>query len=88
MCSLHKQFPSFDKITVAFFGSIGTELKELAEKKETAIKLAKELKADKTKFEAYAKKYSDDKKKKKMGGDLGFFEKQRGNHSSRCFYCL
>lgn len=37
MCSLHKQFPSFEKITVAFFGSIGTELKELREKKETAI---------------------------------------------------
>ena len=36
MCSLHKQFPSFEKITVAFFGSIGTELKELREKKETA----------------------------------------------------
>lgn len=37
MCSLHKQFPSFEKITIAFFGSIGTELKELREKKETAI---------------------------------------------------
>lgn len=41
MCSLHKQFPSFEKITVAFFGSIGTELKELGEKKETAIEAVK-----------------------------------------------
>ena len=41
MCSLHKQFPSFDKITVAFFGSIGTELKELAKKKKTAIETVK-----------------------------------------------
>lgn len=41
MCSLHKQFPSFEKITVAFFGSIGTELKELGEKKKTAIEAVK-----------------------------------------------
>ena len=41
MCSLHKQFPSFNKITVAFFGSIGTELKELGEKKKTVIEAVK-----------------------------------------------
>ena len=41
MCSLHKQFPSFEKITVASFGPIGTELKELGEKKEVAITAVK-----------------------------------------------
>ena len=41
MSSLHKQFPSFEKITVAYFGSLGTELKELGEKKETAVEAVK-----------------------------------------------
>ncbi len=44
-------------------------------KKAEAEKLAKELKADKTKFAQYAKKYSDDPGSAEKGGDLGFFPK-------------
>lgn len=50
---------------------------QMAEKKAEAEKLAKELKADKTKFESYAKKYSDDTESAKQGGDLGFFAKEQ-----------
>lgn len=49
---------------------------KLAKKKEEAEKLAKELKADKTKFAQYAKKYSDDPGSAEKGGDLGFFPKE------------
>ena len=49
---------------------------KMAAKKEQAEKLAKELKADKTKFVEYAKKYSDDPGSAKQGGDLGFFPKE------------
>lgn len=49
---------------------------KLADKKAEAEKLAKELKADKTKFVEYAKKYSDDPGSAKQGGDLGFFPKE------------
>ncbi len=50
---------------------------QMAEKKELAEKLAKELKADKSKFAQYAKKYSDDEGSAKQGGDLGFFAKEQ-----------
>jgi parvulin-like peptidyl-prolyl isomerase len=49
---------------------------KMASKKAEAEKLAKELKADKTKFAEYAKKYSDDPGTAKQGGDLGFFPKE------------
>ncbi|MCM1339065.1 MAG: peptidylprolyl isomerase [Muribaculaceae bacterium] len=49
----------------------------LAEKKELAEKLAKELQADNSKFAQYAKKYSEDPGSAKQGGDLGFFPKER-----------
>lgn len=51
--------------------------KVMAEKKAEADKLAKELQADKSKFAAYAKKYSQDTNSAKQGGDLGFFAKDR-----------
>lgn len=51
--------------------------KQLADKKALAEKLDKELKADPSKFEEYAKKYSDDETSAKQGGDLGFFSKER-----------
>ncbi len=50
---------------------------KVAEKKELAEKLTKELKADKTKFAQYAKKYSEDPGSAKQGGDLGFFAKDQ-----------
>ena len=54
-----------------------TKINEImAQKKEQAEKLAKELKADNSKFEAYAKKYSEDENSAKQGGDLGFFDKK------------
>jgi peptidyl-prolyl cis-trans isomerase C len=51
--------------------------KKIAEKEALAQKLAKELKADSSKFAAYAKKYSDDEASAKQGGDLGFFAKEQ-----------
>lgn len=50
---------------------------KMAEKKAQAEKLAKELKADKSKFVEYAKKYSEDEGSAKNGGDLGFFSKEQ-----------
>jgi parvulin-like peptidyl-prolyl isomerase len=50
---------------------------KMAEKKEFAEKIAKELQADKTKFAQYAKKYSADIGSAKQGGDLGFFGKEQ-----------
>lgn len=41
MCSLHRQFPAFNKITVAIFGSLGTELEEISKKIESTIKTVK-----------------------------------------------
>jgi len=49
----------------------------MAQKKAEAEKLAKELKADSSKFEEYARKYSEDTNSAKQGGDLGFFAKDR-----------
>ena len=49
---------------------------KMAQKKELAEKLAKELQADNSKFAAYAKKYSEDENSAKQGGDLGFFDKK------------
>lgn len=51
--------------------------KKIAEKEALAQKLDKELKADSSKFAAYAKKYSDDEASAKQGGDLGFFAKEQ-----------
>lgn len=48
---------------------------KIAEKEALANKLAKELKADKSKFAEYAKKYSEDPGTAQQGGDLGFFAK-------------
>lgn len=44
------------------------------EKEALAQKLAKELQADSSKFNAYAKKYSQDTISAERGGDLGYFE--------------
>ena len=51
--------------------------KVMAQKKSEAEKLAKELQADSTKFNAYAKKYSEDEMSAQNGGDLGYFEKEK-----------
>ena len=51
--------------------------KKIAEKEALAQKLDKELKADPSKFAAYAKKYSEDEASAKQGGDLGFFAKEQ-----------
>ena len=48
--------------------------KKIKENALFANKIADELKADNTKFVAYAKKYSDDMTTAKRGGDLGYFE--------------
>ena len=45
--------------------------------KKLAQKLANELKADNSKFESYARKYSKDYISGQRGGDLGYFEKDR-----------
>ncbi len=51
--------------------------KIIADKKAEAEKLAKELKADSSKFEQYAKKYSEDPGSAERGGDLGYFAKEQ-----------
>ncbi len=48
----------------------------MQEKKALAEKVSKELQADSSKFNAYAKKYSDDQGSAVRGGDLGFFSKE------------
>lgn len=50
---------------------------KMAEKKALAEKIDKELKADKSKFETYVKKYSEDPGSASQGGDLGFFAKEQ-----------
>lgn len=50
---------------------IGDKVKE---KEALANKIAKELKADVSKFNEYAKKYSQDTTTAQKGGDLGYFE--------------
>lgn len=50
---------------------------KMAEKKALADKIDKELKADKSKFETYVKKYSEDPGSAAQGGDLGFFAKEQ-----------
>lgn len=51
--------------------------KQMKEKEALANSLDAELKADSSKFEQYAKKYSNDEMSAKQGGDLGFFAKDR-----------
>ena len=51
--------------------------KKMEEQKTLAKKISKELKADKSKFAQYAKKYSQDPMSAKNGGDLGFFDKEK-----------
>ena len=50
---------------------------KMEEKKALAEKIDKELKADKSKFETYVKKYSEDPGSASQGGDLGFFAKEQ-----------
>ena len=47
---------------------------KVKEKEALANKIAKELKADSSKFSAYAKKYSQDTVSAERGGDLGYFD--------------
>ena len=51
--------------------------KKMEEKKAKAEKILAELKADPTKFEKLARKYSEDEASAKQGGDLGFFTKDK-----------
>lgn len=51
--------------------------KALESNTKLAQKLAKELKADGSKFENYARKYSKDYMSAERGGDLGYFERER-----------
>ncbi|MFA6990116.1 MAG: peptidylprolyl isomerase [Candidatus Gastranaerophilaceae bacterium] len=49
---------------------------EMAKTKAKTEKILKEVNADPTKFDQYAKKYSEDFSSAKNGGDLGFFGKE------------
>ena len=48
----------------------------MLERRAKAEKIAKDLKANKSKFGEYVRKYSDDTNSIQMGGDLGFFDKE------------
>ncbi|MBQ8460745.1 peptidylprolyl isomerase [bacterium] len=50
---------------------------KMAENEKLAKNIAEDLKADNSKFAAYAKKYSTDEGTAKQGGDLGFFAKEQ-----------
>ena len=56
-------------------GEMSKKIEEKVKEKEAlANKIAKELKADSSKFSAYAKKYSQDTVSAERGGDLGYFD--------------